>query len=210
MSISIEEISEAAAEKVREQGGAEKQAQQTEAYTTLKSMIIKTANIVRHEMDEITTQLRDDLTEVSDEFGTLQRNLQSDIRATAEGILQEYQYEERVSGLETEAGTSEGFRRRTNQYIFSGLIDEITMEYGIAIGEGVTAYDAQGNAILNNTAKCATFTMNEMAFWQGAVKMAYFSSGKFYITNGEITNTLTIGNFVWKKMADNSLALTRG
>ena len=210
MSISIEEISAQAAEKIREQGGSAAEEKISDTYTTLKSMIVKTANIVRHEMDEITTHLEDNLTALSEDFGTLERNLDSDIRATAEGILQEYHYEERVSGLETEAGTSEGFRRRTDQYIFSGLIDDTTMEYGIAIGEGVTGYDANGNAVLNSNAKCATFTMNEMAFWQGNVKMAYFSSGKFYITNGEITNTLTIGNFVWKKMADGSLALTKG
>ena len=158
-------------------------------------------------MDEITTHLEDDLTALSEDFGTLERNLDSDIRATAEGILQDYHYEERVTSLESSSGTTDGFIRRTNQYIFSGLINSNPVEYGIAIGEGVTAYDADGNPYLNQNAKCATFTMNRLSFWQGSTELAYFSSGKFYITNAEITNTLTIGNFMWKAMTDHSLAL---
>ena len=208
MSVSVEEISTRVVQQIRDGGGTTQETvQNTDAYTTLKSMIIKTATIVRHEMDEITTHLEDNLTALSEDFGTLERNLDSDIRATAEGILQEYNYEERVQGLESEAGTTDGFIRRTNQYIFSGLINESTMEYGIAIGEGVTSYDANGNPYLNQNAKCATFTMNKMSFWQGTTELAYFSSGKFYITNGEITNTLQIGNFIWKAMTDHSMAL---
>jgi hypothetical protein len=81
------------------------------------------------------------------------------------------------------------------------------MTYGIAIGENVTAYDSQGNPYLNHNAKSATFTMDRLSFWQGNVEIAYFSNGKFYITDGEIRNSLQIGNFVFKKMADNSMAL---
>lgn len=177
---------------------------------TLKALIVKSANIVRTEMDVIATQLQMQTQALSDQFGEYERTLDASIRATAEGVLQDYHYEERVTGLETEAGTAEGFMRRTNQYIFSGLIDDTTMTYGIAIGEGVTAYDAQGNPYLNSNAKCATFTMDRLSFWQGNVELAYFSSGKFYITNGEILQTLRIGEFTWKKMADSSLALIKG
>ena len=206
MEVSIQEAQEtgtgggsALTEKDREE--------QQQAYTSLKQMIIKTADIVKTEMTEITTQLETQVEAISTEFGTLQQNLTSDIRATAEGVLQDYHYEERVTGLETEAGTTEGFIRRTNQYIFSGLIDANTMTYGIAVGEGVTAYDANGNAYLNDNAKCATFTMDRMSFWQGGAELAYFSSGKFYIERGEILKTLQIGTFIWQSMTDNSIAL---
>lgn len=184
----------------------EKQAQ-LEQYNSLKGMIVKTAEIVRTKMDEITTRLQTQVTAVSSQLGTMQTNLTNDIRATAEGVLQSYGYEERITGLEDEAGETDGFIRKTNHYIFSGLLDSNTMEYGIAIGEGVTAYDQNGNAYLNDNAKCATFTMNRLSFWQGSSEVAYFSSGKMYITEGEITNTLQVGNFIWKAMADKSIAL---
>jgi len=183
------------------------EARNEETVNSLKSMIIKTASIVRHEMDMISTTLTDNYTALSEQFGAYERNLNSEITATAEGILQDYQYEERVSGLEDEAGNTDVFIRRINQYIFSGLIDEVNGKYGIAIGENVTSYDAQGNPYLNNAQKMATFTMDRLSFWQGNVEVAYFSSNTFYIQRGEILNSLKMGNHTWNVMADGSMAL---
>jgi len=183
------------------------EARNEETVNSLKTMIIKTASIVRHEMDMISTTLTDNYTALSEQFGAYERNLNSEITATAEGILQDYQYEERVSGLEDEAGNTDVFIRRINQYIFSGLIDEINGKYGIAIGENVTSYDAQGNPYLNNAQKMATFTMDRLSFWQGNVEVAYFSSNTFYIQRGEILNSLKMGNHTWNVMADGSMAL---
>lgn len=203
MQVSVEQLTAEVQQKVTEAAAGE-QRDKTAEYDTLKSMIVKTANIVRTEMDEITTRLETEITAVSDQFGTLQQNLSADIRAGAEGVLQDYHYEERITGLEDDTGT---FMRRTNQYIFSGLVDATNLKYGIAIGEGVTGYDANGNPYLIDNAKCATFTMDEMAFYQGTAKLAYFSNNKFYIENGEINKTLKIGDFIWKSMEDNSMAL---
>lgn len=188
-------------------GTAEKEeGDEQQAYDTLKSLIIKTANIVRKEMDEITTQLREETDAISDQFGELNRTLESTIYATAEGVLQDYHYNETVKDVENNTE----YRNQTSQYIFTGMIsDGATPEYGIAIGEHVTELDADGTPVLNSANKCATFTMEEMAFWQGEVKMAYFSSGKFYISNGEITKTLQIGNFVWKVLSGGAMALVR-
>ena len=179
--------------------------QQAEGFSTLKSLIIKTAEIVRTEMQEISTQLHAETEAVSADVGALEQTMDATIRATAEGILQEYNFSELVT--DTEANTFS--LQRINQYIFTGLISDNPVQYGIAIGEGVTAYDENNNPYLNQNAKVATFTMDKLAFWQGTVELAYFSSGKFYITNGEITNTLQIGNYVFKRMADDSMVLVR-
>lgn len=184
-------------------------AQETTAknYDTLKSMIVKTAEIVRHEMDEITTHLQDNYEALSSQFGTYERNLDSTITATAEGILQDYQLVERVTGLEEDTGS---FERRINQYIFSGLVDEVNGKYGIAIGENVTAYDAQGNPYLNSQRKTATFTMDELAFWHGETKMAYFSDNVFHIAQGEVTQSMKMGNHTWRVMTGGALGLISG
>lgn len=178
---------------------------QAEGFATLKSLIIKTAEIVRTEMQEISTQLHGETMAVSAEVGTLEQTLDTTIRATAEGVLQDYHFSELV----TDTNTNTFYRTQTNQYIFTGILDTNTGKVGIAIGDGVTAYDANGNPYLNQNAKVATFTNDRMSFWQGNTEVAYFSSGKFFISNGEITNTLQIGNFVWKKMADDSMVLVR-
>ena len=204
MTISVEEIAEKAAEKAQQVTAAEDAGMQ-DRYTVLKSLIIKTAEIVRHEMDEITTHLEDNLEALSSQFGSLQQNLTADITATAEGVLQSYGYDEKIEGLEDANGNTESYIRQTNQYIFTGLLDSTTNPptYGIAVGDGVTKNDGT----LNGANKCATFTKDRMSFWQGGTELAYFSSGKFYIRDGEITNTLTIGNYMWKKITGGAIAL---
>ena len=179
-------------------------------YNSLKTMIVKTAEVVRREMDEITARLEDNYTALSDQFGNYERDLVSTITATANGILQDYQYEERIQGLETEAGETESFKRRIDQYIFSGLVDEDNGKYGIAIGENVTAYDENGNPYLNENRKTATFTMDELAFWHGETKIAWFSDSIYHIESGEIRNTLKMGKHTWKILADGSMGLISG
>lgn len=176
-------------------------------YDSLKSMIVKTAQVVRHEMDEIRVHLEDNYEALSDQFGEYQRNLTSEITATAEGILQDYQFQERITGLEND---TESFMRQVNQYIFFGLINENPVRYGIAIGENVTKYDEHGNTSINNNQKTATFTMDELAFWQGETKLAWFASRVMHIDSAEIENTLKMGNHTWKILTDGAMGLVSG
>lgn len=195
---------EAEAQEQQAGAGGQAEEQKNQEYATLKSMIIKTAQIVRTEMEEIATALHGETEAISEDLGTLETTLDATIRATAEGVLQDYNYEETVRDTQTNTF----YRNQVSQYIFTGLLNDNPVEYGIAIGEGVTAYDPDtGEAYLNQNAKVATFTMNKLAFWQGTAQLAYFSSGKFFITDGEITNTLQIGNFKWKAMTGGSMAL---
>ena len=126
---------------------------------------------------------------------------------TAEGILQDYHYQEQITGLTEDLGS---FQRRIDQYIFSGLVDEVNGKYGIAIGENVTAYDANGNPYLNSERKTATFTMDELAFWHGTTKMAYFSDNVFHIAQGEVTQSMKMGNHTWRVMTGGALGLISG
>lgn len=201
-SITIEQMTPEARHTI-----TETQEKTAKNYESLKTMIIKTAEIVRHEMDVISTRLEDNYEALSSQFGEYSRNLTSTITATAEGILQEYEFQERITGLEED---TEGFQRRLNQYIFSGLVDEVNGKYGIAIGENVTAYDAQGNPYLNTARKTATFTMDELAFWHGETKMAYFSDNVFHIANGEVTESMKMGNHNWRILQDGSMGLISG
>ena len=205
MTITIEQMAPEVQQAVT---GAAEATQQR--YDGLKSLIIKTAEVVRHEMDEITARLEDNYEALSSEFGTYERNLSSTITATAEGILQDYQFEERIAGLEGGAEDTDGFMRRINQYIFTGLVDEVNGKYGIAIGENVTGYDANNNPYLNTNRKTATFTMDELAFWQGETKLAYFSDRVFHIENGEVTKTMKMGNHTWTILTDGSMGLISG
>ena len=205
MTITIEQMTPETQQAIT---GAQQDTQKQ--YDGLKSMIVKTAEVVRHEMDEITARLEDNYQALSDQFGTYERNLSNTITATAEGILQDYRYEERIQGLEGGAEDTDGFMRRINQYIFTGLIDEVSGKYGIAIGENVTAYDNDGNPYLNTNRKTATFTMDRLSFWQGETELAYFSDRVFHIENGEVTKTMKMGNHTWTILTDGSMGLISG
>ena len=202
MTISIDQMTPETQAEIRKSEMA-----QNEQAATLKSLIVKTATVVRHEMDEIRAHLQDEYEALSDEFGEYERNLESTITATAQGVLQEYHYDERIQSVQDAA---EGFQRRIDQYIFSGLIDEINGKYGIAIGENVTAYDAEGNPYLNTARKTATFTMDELAFWQGETKLAWITDNIFHFAQGEVTKSMKMGNHTWTILSDGSMGLISG
>lgn len=181
--------------------------QQNNTYVTLKSMIVKTAQIVRSEMDEISTRLEGHYQAISEDFGELTQNMSATIRATAEGVLQEYNLDERVQGVRDELGA---FQTNIDAYIFTGKVYEENgiPRYGLAIGENITQTDANGNKIINDQNKVATFTSDELAFWRNDTKLAWFSSQTFYITRGYVMQSIQIGpRYIWKVLEDNALAL---
>lgn len=210
--ITVENFSQGTRETIQtvmDGGNAEKKIRDSQ--NTLKSMIIKTAEIVRTEMEEIRTQLTERVTAVSEEFGTMEREVTNSIEANAEGIRQTI---ETVETIQSAVNGVEGYVERTSGYIFSGIIGQKTDSggntvnvLGIAIGEGITAYDAGGNAVINDAAKVATFTKDRLSFYQGGVEMAYFSDRKMYISSAEVTGALTMGNYIWKIHTDNSMSL---
>jgi hypothetical protein len=206
MNISSEQMNEDTAAQIRTAGGEKA----TQEVNTLKSMIIKTAEVVRSEMTEISTHLQAEYTALSQQFGTYQETIESDIRATAEGVLQEYHYSERIDALES--GETEGatFRNDFRTYIFMGILDATTGETGIAIGDGVTRTDEHGNMVLNDERKTATFSQTELAFWHGENKIAWFSDNVFHIRRGEITDSLQIGNHTWMAFQSGAMALVKG
>ena len=168
---------------------------------TLKAMIVKTAQIVRNEMDEISTQLEGHYQALSDEFGEYQRDLVTTITATAEGVLQNFNIDERITNAQESA---DNYRKQISKYIYSGILP--SGESGIAIGENVTNEDGS----LSSENKMATFTMQELAFWHGDVKYAYFSDMVMHISKAEITNSMRMGLHTWIVLSNNDIGLLSG
>ena len=196
MNISIEQLTPEVQTVVRNAGTS--QSAIDRSTDTLKSMIIKTAEIVRTEMEELRTQLHGEYEAVSSQFGTYTEDITNTITATAEGVLQQYQVIEKIQGLETE---NDDFLSRFNSYIFMGEIDPVNHITGIAVGDGLSVKDG------NISNKMATFTKDRLSFWQGNVEVAYFSNNVFNIENGEIGKTLVMGNHIWQVLPDGSIAL---
>lgn len=210
-SITVENFAPQAQKQLSEvMGGKETQKEIAGTKNALRSMIIKSAEVVRNEMQEISTELSRQYQGISDQFGELNQSLTLQISANAEGIQQNYEYFEE---LRDRANGTDDYIRHYNNYIFTGQIglNTATLEpiYGIAIGEGVTLYDNDGNPYINENAKVATFTKDRLSFWQGTTEMAYFSDRKMHITDVEILNKMSMGNYTWQVQPDGSLGLMR-
>lgn len=97
---------------------------------TLRTLIIKTADTVEHNMDEIRTVLHE-YYEAQSDYGSYYESVESNIVQTARGTVESYQYQEQIDALDQYVTELNGQIRR-------GLItDPETQEtvLGIAISQ---------------------------------------------------------------------------
>ena len=200
--IDMSQLSEQTRSSIQTTGQAEAQAQKTQ--DSLKSIIIKTAEIVNVSMDEIRTELNAQYTAISEQFGEYSQTITNQVAATAEGIMQDYHIEERITAVETD--TTE-FINNISAYIFSGILDpNDPSKVGIAIGYNVTNEDGT----LNQANKMATFTADRLSFWINQTEAAYFSNSVFHIANGEVTDAMRMGSYIWKVLDGGAMGLMKG
>ena len=200
-SISIEQLEPAGQTAI-------KQIKQNEATAEdnrqkLKSLIIKNAEIVKNEMEEIRVELSQNLEYISEQFGTYQESITAEIAATAQGIMQAYDALETI--VSTANGENEEYRTRMQSYIFSGVLSNNPYTTGIAIGQNVTNADGT----LNDNNKMATFTSDRITFYMNGTAIGWYEGNSFHISNGEVTDGMKMGNFVWKVFADGSMGLIK-
>lgn len=177
--------------------------------SALRSLITKTADTIYASMDELETSLRGEYLAVS-EFGTFQEELDAQIRATADGVVQSYDYDTKLQALQEGMVEFESFTTSTNQYIKTGLLyidDEGVPRYGVAVGEKLTTITVDGQEVLTRADLMSTFTSDKLSFWQGGTEVAYLSSGMLVIANAEIKIRLKVGNYAMRRMADGSFGI---
>ena len=199
MNVSMEQLAPETRTVIMESG--EKPA--AENFEQLKSIIIKTANIVRTEMDEIRTTLEGQITAVSGDIGTYTQKLTNDITINANGVQQ---LMDRVETIETvdASGRLQSLERKVNGYIYTGWIED-EQAFGMAIGDDGITIDEN---TMDRTKRIATFTTNGMKFYVGAGQpVAYFDANKFYIANGQVTQTMKMGDYTWRVFGSTTLGI---
>ena len=200
MNISVEQMAPDVQEVIKTEAKAEAvNRTNTEA---LKSLIIKTANVVRGEMNEVRTTLESHYEALSEQFGTYQEDIELQLSANANGINQAYSLIETVSAAGEDTATT---LQKLNANIFSGILDAGTGEVGIAIGYNVTNNDGT----LNQANKMATFSADRLTFYINEVPVAWFGNSVFHITDGEVTGSMRMGNFIWKILSNGALGLMK-
>lgn len=203
MTITIEQMAPETQQVIREAGGEKTQ----EQYEGLKTMIVKTAEVVRNEMDEIRTHLESNYEALSSDYGTFKENFTQDVTATATGVLQSFGYEQRISSMESTTGE---MLTKLNSYIFMGVVryENGLPVTGIAIGDGHITND---DGTIDTGNQMATFTAKKLSFYQNGIELAYFSNNVMHIANAEVTQSMKMGNHYWKVLQPSgALALIAG
>lgn len=204
MTITIEQMAPETQAVIRSAAGEQTQSR----FEGLKQMIVKTAEIVRHEMDEIRYHLEDNYEALSSEFGTFTENFTQNVTETAQGVLREFGYDARIDAIEETTGVLEA---NLKSYIFMGVIgyEDGLPVTGIAIGNGEGAI-TNDDGTLNSDYQTATFTANKLTFYQNGIELAYFANNVFHIESGEVTSSMKMGNHFWKVLTNGALALIAG
>lgn len=165
----------------------EKEAQST--FNAVKSLIIKSADIVNAYYEEINERL-EGVYVAESAFGTYKEETSQDIAANSKNITQLFSNEQtiisRVDGIENQMID-------TNAYIKSGELytdDNGVPIYGVEVGQTV---EIDGDDVFN---KFARFTADKLAFYdQNGDELAYISGTKLYITHAQITGSFVLGGF---------------
>lgn len=153
----------------------------------IKALIIKSADIVESFYDEFTRRLEGSYVAIS-EFGTYARDVDRIIQETAEGTIEHFSNLQKIID---EIGEEQ--LRNVHATIKYGEVDEVdgVPVYGISIGQETE--DENGNKFKS----FARLTTNRLSFYDSNEnEVAYISDRRLYITNAEITGSLTLGGFV--------------
>jgi hypothetical protein len=159
-------------------------------FNSIKSLIIKSADIVNSYYDQINTRLNGVYVAESD-FGTYAEQTSQEIEQTSTKTDQLF---ENIQVIETEIENLAYALMETNAYIRSGLLytgDNGVPMYGLEIGQKVVIEDEEVFR------KFARFTADRLSFYdQNGSEVAYISDYKLYIRNVEITSSYKIGGLV--------------
>ena len=171
-------------------------------FNEIKSLIIKSADIVNAYYDKINAKLVGEYVAISD-FGTYLQNTEAQIEATSETISQYYR---NIQEIITDLNTLENKLIEVDAHIHSGFLyyDDVGVPvYGLEVGQKT---EIDGVEVFK---KYARFTSEKLSFYdQNNYEVAYVSDKRLHITHIEVIDkdsTFTIGKLVDTVLADGSV-----
>lgn len=181
----------------------------------LKSLIIKTADVVQAEMDVLKVSLESKYVAVSD-YGTYQENIESQLTATAASIEQAISYHAELR--DALGGVSDEFEDYTVEvqgYIRQGIIgyDGAVPVIGIAIGRDLTVTGSKETVngktydVIDTSSNMSIWTPDKLAFYINGAEAAYFSNGALYVGTVIVQTKLVIGKKKWQIDHANGLSI---
>ena len=174
----------------------------------LRALIVQNASYIRREMDKLRTELAGSYVAVSD-FGQYLQELNAAIEADPAAVTQYYSF---LSLLQADLSAVEAsfqtYRVETEGYIRTGIVGyegQVPL-YGVAVGQGLTVTQVDGQSIITSTQFRSTFTARELSFWQGEVEVAYLSDNRLYISGITVLGAMDLGQ-KWAISHENGLQI---
>ena len=152
------------------------------------------------------------------EFGTFTENIESQIAASARGIVESYGYTEKIESNQTRLSLLQSYVTDIDGQIRRGLVkDPSTGESvtGIAIaqnlqftGEVTTGGDGKSYYTLSSGQTFGLYTSTGWQFWINGYRRGWYNSvdGMLHIANVAVENALQIGAS-WRISVENGLGI---
>ena len=167
---------------------AEQEAQDT--FNSIKSLIIKSADIVNAYYETMRLRMDGEYVAESD-FGVYRRTTAAELSATIDSVNQLYTDLQSVE--ETADGAYDSVRAVTAN-IKTGQL--YTNESGLPV-YGLEVGQRNVENGVESFRKYARFTANRLSFYdQNDTEVAYISDYKLFITQAQITGSITLGRYV--------------
>ena len=166
-------------------------------YQKLRSMIIKTADLVKRSTEELTARLNEEYVAVSD-FGSYVASLSAYLEANPEAVTQYYSFfSDLKANVEAVDAAFQHYKVDTEGYIRTGIVsyDGAVPVYGVAVGQDLVCREVDGEQVVEQNNFRAVFTATRLSFWQDATEVAYVSNNRLYITNITVLGGIAIGDW---------------
>ena len=178
-------------------GGGEKDS--VSNFNAIKSLIIKSADIVNAYYEKISAKLSGVYVAQS-AFGTFQQQTEQQLKATSESISQNYT---NLQQIKSDVGDIEEVLIDVQAHIKTGLLyydEDGAPVYGVEVGQ---RNEIDGVEVFN---KYARFISEKLSFYDSnGYEVAYISDKKLFITHIEVTKSLSQGGFIDITQDDGSI-----
>lgn len=198
-------------EQVRQAQAEAREKTPVQTFAALKSLIIKSADIVESYSREIERRLEGKYV-VQSQFGTYAQQTEQKIRENAEGIVQSFRNVQQL--LSTVQGV-ESAMVEINAYLRTGLLysrEDGEDVYGLEIGQQTRRDDVL------RFQKFARLTADRLSFYdQNETEVAYISDYRLHITSAQVQSVnarqvaaerVELGMYSWTAGADGHLTLS--
>ncbi len=178
---------------------------------TLKSLIIKSADVVRQEMDRLATELKGSYVAQSD-FGTYLEEISQKIEADPSQLSQYFKFASDIrANVDRVEVDFASYKTDVEGYIRQGIVgyDGTVPIIGIAIGQDIrttqTGVETEQGVfdVIDKSSNMSVWTTEKLSFYIGGQEAAYFSNGKLtgekMATSGVISTNTKYGSCFWVK-----------